>query len=87
MAVGAAITALTMASLGFEPSLADLDLSADPEGARSAFVLGLNRAFLLSTALMVMALACAALRGEPVPYEQAADGEDERSKAVPGRAS
>ena len=87
VAVGAAITAFTMASLGFEPSLADLGLSADPEGARSAFVLGLNRAFLLSTALMLSALVCAALRGEPVAYEQAANGEDERSKAVSGRTS
>ncbi len=87
VAVGAAITAITMASLGFEPSLADLGLSADPEGARSAFVLGLNRAFLLSVALMLMALACAALRGEPVPYAEPVDGDQERSKAVSGRAS
>ncbi len=86
VAVGAAITAFTMASLGFEPSLSDLGLTADPEGARGAFVLGLNRAFLLSTGLMLGALVCAALRGEPVPYEQAADGEEGRSKAASGRA-
>lgn len=87
VAVGAAITAFTMASLGFEPSLSDLGLSADPEGARAAFVLGLNRAFLLSTGLMLLALVCAALRGEPVAYEQAANGEEERLEPVSGRAS
>lgn len=87
VAVGAAITAITMASLGFEPSLADLGLSTDPEGARSAFVLGLNRAFLLSVALMLLALACAALRGEPDPSNQAVHGEDKPSKAVSRRAS
>ena len=87
VAVGAAITAFTMASLGFEPTLSDLSQSADPEAVRGAFVLGLNRAFLLSTGLMLAALVCAALRGEPVPYEQAADGEGERPETASGRAS
>ncbi len=87
VAVGAAITAFTMASLGFEPSLTDLGQSADAEGARSAFVLGLNRAFLLSTALMMMALVCAALRGEPIPYAEPVDDHHERPKAVSGRTS
>ncbi len=87
VAVGAAITAFTMASLGFEPSLADLGQSADAEGARSAFVLGLNRAFLLSTALMIMALVCAALRGEPVPYAEPVGDQQEPTEPVSGRTS
>ncbi len=87
VAVGAAITAFTMASLGFEPSLADVGQSGDAEGARAAFVLGLNRAFLLSTALMVTALVFAALRGEPVAYDQAGVGERERREATSERAS
>ena len=71
VAMGTAITAFTMASLGFEPSLAEVGRSADADGTRAAFVLGLNRAFYVSTALMVGAMACAALRGEPTPYEAA----------------
>ncbi len=82
VAVGAAITAFTMASLGFEPSLADVGQSVDADGARAAFVLGLNRAFLVSTGLMLLALACAALRGEPVAYDDAGAGERERQEVT-----
>ena len=81
VAMGTAITAFTMASLGFEPSLAEVGRSADSEGTRAAFVMGLNRAFYVSTALMVGALVCAALRGEPTPYEAAPDTTGQRVRS------
>ena len=70
VAMGTAITAFTMGSFGFEPSLSAATDSVDGEGVRQAFVVGLNRAFLVSAALMFAAMMLAALRGEATPADE-----------------
>lgn len=69
--VATIVVATTMGSLGYEPSLAAVD-SAGGEGARSAFVTGLNKTFLVSGSLMLLAMALSMLRGEARPTQHAA---------------
>ena len=55
IAMATAVVTFTMASLGYEPSLSAVAENGG-SGVRSAFVAGLNRAFLVSAGLMVAAM-------------------------------
>ena len=61
IAMATTIVTFTMASLGYEPSLSAVAESGGSE-VRSAFVTGLNRAFLVSAGLMVAALLVSIIR-------------------------
>ena len=79
------IVAVTMGSLGYEPSLAAVS-EAGGEGVKGAFVTGLNRAFLVSGPLMVVAMVVSWLRGEsqgvsPAPAAAAAPSRSSASAA------
>ena len=74
VALATTIVTLTMASMGYEPSLSAVS-EAGGTGVRTAFVTGLGRAFLLSGILVITAMALAAFRAEkPLASE---DTEDE----------
>jgi EmrB/QacA subfamily drug resistance transporter len=62
VAVATTIISVTMVSMGYEPSLGDAD-SGDA-GVRLAFVSGLHRTFLMSFALIFVAMVLSALRGD-----------------------
>ena len=63
VALATTIVAVTMGSLGFEPSLAAVS-DAGSEGARAAFVSGLNKAFLIAGSIMLLAMVISALNAE-----------------------
>jgi len=62
VAVATTVVSVTMVSMGYEPSLGEAD-SGDA-GVRVAFVSGLHRTFLMSFALILVAMVLSALRGE-----------------------
>ena len=55
LALATTIVTVTMASLGFEPSLSAIT-EGEGEGVKEAFVSGLNKAFLVSAGLMFAAM-------------------------------
>ena len=63
VALATAMVTLTMASLGYEPSLSAVTGSGG-DGARIAFIEGMGLAFLVSTWLMAGAMALSLVRGE-----------------------
>ena len=65
IALATTIVTLTMGALGYEPSLGAVSLTADQEGVNAAFVTGMRRALLVSSAFMLSALVLTALRHEP----------------------
>ncbi len=85
IALTTTIVTLTMASLGFEPSLAAVS-GDEGEGVREAFVAGFTKAFLVSASLMFLAMFLSLVRPDtstaPAPVaEQAAK---EQQPASPG---
>ena len=84
--VATTMVALTMGSLGYEPSLAAVG-GAGGEGVRSAFVTGLNKAFLVSGSLMLLAMALSALRGEARREQRGAPGPAPASPSSPSAAN
>ena len=77
VAVATTIVSVTMGSLGYAPSLGDVD-STGGEGVRAAFVSGLSRVFLVAGSLTTLALVLSVLRGETEratePVAEPADG-------------
>ena len=65
IALATTVVTLTMGGLGHEPSLGAVSLGGDQEGVRTAFVTGMRRALLVSSAFMLLALVLTALRNEP----------------------
>ena len=63
VALATTIVTFTMGSLGFEPSLAALT-DAGSEGVRSAFVTGMNKAFLVGSGMAIGGTVLSVLRGE-----------------------
>ena len=63
VAISTTIVTLTMASFGFEPNLSVLSDGGGAE-VRSAFVIGLSRALLVSGCLMLIALVLSIIRPE-----------------------
>ena len=74
---------LTMASMGYEPSLAAVS-EAGGIGLRTAFVAGLGRAFLVAGILVFAATALAAFRSERPP---ASDGAGDQEPGARNEAS
>ena len=63
MALAVTLVTITMASYGYEPNLSAV-AEGSGEGVRQAFVMGMSRAFLVSGALMLFALALTVLRAD-----------------------
>ena len=63
IAIATTIVAFTMASLGYEPSLAAVSESGG-EGLREAFVAGIHRVYLVAAGLTVAAMVLSVVRGE-----------------------
>ncbi len=63
LALAVTLVTITMASYGYEPSLSAVT-GGSGEGVREAFVVGMSRAFRLSGALMLIALALTVLRAD-----------------------
>ena len=87
VALATTIVALTMSSMGYEPSLAAVSETGGID-VRTAFVTGLGRSFLLAGVLVFTAMALSIFRVEkPLASEDAGDaapdsrGEASRSKA------
>ena len=81
IALATTVIAITMGSLGYEPSLSAVaNAEGDGEGVRTAFVIGLNRSFLIAGSLMIVSMIISALRGEATPV-QAAAPEDAKQSA------
>ena len=66
IAAATAIVTATMGSMGYEPSLAAVQVGG-AEGVGHAFTTGLRYTFLAMSCLMVLAMAISALRGRPRP--------------------
>lgn len=64
IAAATAIVTATMGSMGYEPSLAAVQVGA-AEGVGHAFTTGLRYTFLAMTCLMLTAMTISALRGRP----------------------
>lgn len=64
IAVATAIVTATMGSMGYEPSLAAVQVGA-AEGVGHAFTTGLRYTFISMGCLMIVAMAISALRGRP----------------------
>ena len=64
IAAATAIVTATMGSMGYEPSLAAVQVGG-AEGVGHAFTTGLRYTFLAMSCLMVLAMAISALRGRP----------------------
>ena len=64
IAAATAIVTATMGSMGYEPSLAAVQVGA-AEGVGHAFTTGLRYTFLAMTGLMLTAMTISALRGRP----------------------
>ena len=62
VALAATIVALTMTSLGHDPSLAGIS-QTDNEGVRTAFIAGIHNWFLTAATLFLMATVLSILRG------------------------
>ena len=63
LALAVTLVTITMASYGYEPSLSAVT-EGGGEGVREAFVVGMSRAFQLSGAMMMIALALTVLRAD-----------------------
>ena len=63
IAIATTIVAFTMASMGYEPSLAAVSESGG-QGLREAFVAGLHRVYLVAAGLAVAAMVLSVARGE-----------------------
>ena len=63
IAIATTIVAFTMASMGYEPSLAAVSESGG-QGLREAFVAGIHRVYLVAAGLAVAAMVLSVLRGE-----------------------
>ena len=66
IALATTIVAVAMGSLGYEPSLAGV-ADEGSEGVKLAFTTGMQRAYLLAVALVLIAMVLSALRGESIP--------------------
>ncbi len=66
IAVATAIVTATMGSMGYEPSLAAVQVGG-AAGVGHAFTVGLRYTFLTMTGLMLLAMVISALRGRPKP--------------------
>ena len=66
IAVATAIVTATMGSMGYEPSLAAVQVGG-AEGVGHAFTTGLRYTFLGMSCLMLLAMGISALRGRPRP--------------------
>ena len=64
IAAATAIVTATMGSMGYEPSLAAVQVGG-AEGVGHAFTVGLRYTFLAMSVLMLLAMAISALRGRP----------------------
>ena len=85
VALATTMVTLTMASMGYEPSLAAVS-EAGGIDVRTAFVAGLGRAFLVAGVLVFTAMALAAYRGEKPPAsEDACDQEPDTRNEASGR--
>lgn len=62
IAIATTIVAFTMASMGYEPSLAAV--SEGGQGLREAFVAGLHRVYLVAAGLAIAGMVLSVLRGE-----------------------
>ena len=70
VALATTIIAITMVSMGYEPNLSAVTNAAgDGEGVRIAFVIGLNRTFLVAGGLMIVSMVISVLRGEASPVQ------------------
>lgn len=84
IALATTVITVTMASMGFEPSLAALS-DGEGEGVREAFVAGLNRAFLISAGLMFAAMFLSLLRPDTSGQTSVARKEESReSQSITG---
>ena len=63
IAIATTIVAFTMASMGYEPSLAAVS-EGGGQGLREAFVAGLHRVYLVAAGLAVTAMVLSVVRGE-----------------------
>ena len=82
IALATTMVSITMASLGYEPSLAEVG-EAGGEGLKAAFVSGMSRAFLVSASLSLLALVLTGLRGEVQPAHRPAPGPAPESASSP----
>lgn len=73
IAIATTIVALTMTSLGQEPSLAAV-ADAGGDSARAAFVAGMRKAFLVAGSCLVLASALSVVRGREGPAQEEAHG-------------
>ncbi len=86
VALATTVIAITMGSMGYEPNLSAVTNAAgDGEGVRTAFVIGLNRTFLIGGSLMVVSLIISVLRGEAAPVQAAAP--EDAKQSPPSHAS
>ena len=63
IAIATTIVAFTMASMGYEPSLAAVSESGG-QGLREAFVAGIHTVYLVAAGLAVSAMVLSVVRGE-----------------------
>ena len=81
IAIATTIVTLAMGSLGYEPSLSAVS-GGDGEGVKSAFLVGLNRAFLFSGSYMLLSAVLSWVRGEAPTYGPTTGKSIDRTRAA-----
>ena len=83
IAMGTAIVTATMASLGYDPSLAEVSADSDP-GLIVAFTSGLSLAYRTMVALVFVAMAASFFKGDSIALESDKDYWEQFGGELPG---
>ena len=83
IAMGTAIVTATMASLGYDPSLAEVSADSDP-GLIVAFTSGLSLAYRTMVALVFVAMAASFFKGDSIALESDKDYREQFGGELPG---
>ena len=85
IALATTIVTVTMASMGYEPSLGAVS-EVGSEGVRAAFVSGLSKAFLISDGIMLLAMVVSGLQGRARQSEPSFRGSIQEPSPLPNSA-